>query len=308
MDATHAELLIEKRRTLPDEDVRGSFIVLTMGIVVEALQIAAAHEGAAIEVTLRHDLAWYGAANLRAQPDVLLPFAELALRPALDARPELPLALFAMRRTSRLPYSPEPVSAAACAQLAVVATAGGQRYAQTHDRDIIEQLLALNTEAVFADLNHAPYRNEMGGWLRYSEAHAQRTRDGLDTRCMNVAPLELWAAFHASPMLRWPGLGAWFRKRYRDQIGPVATMGFLCGRFWDPADAYPAGRALMRFWLECTRLGLSLHPYGNLVTHRPVAERAEAAAGLSDVWLAFKIGRSPEAPASRRRTLEETLA
>ena len=165
----------------------------------------------------------------------------------------------------------------------------------------------MNIEAAFEDLNHAPYREELRGWLRYTEDESMRHRDGLDARCMNQAPLELWAAFHVPALLRWKSTRPWFAKRYRAQIGPVATMGFLCGPFWPPRDAYRTGRFLMRFWLECTRLGYYLHPYGNLVTNRPVARWVEAETGLKDVWLAFKIGRSAPPPRSRRRSIAEIL-
>src|SRR4029453_19333847 len=37
----NADLLIEKRRTLPKEDPTGSFIILSMGLFVEALTIVA---------------------------------------------------------------------------------------------------------------------------------------------------------------------------------------------------------------------------------------------------------------------------
>jgi hypothetical protein len=84
-------------------------------------------------------------------------------------------------------------------------------------------------------------------------------------------------------------------------------MGFLCGPFWAPRDAFSTGQLLMRFWLECTRLGYHLHPYGNLVTNRPCAARLQTLTGLADVWLTFKIGRSDSPPASHRRSLEEVL-
>src|SRR6185369_16461406 len=38
-----ADLLIEKHRTLPKEDTTGSFIILSMGIFIEALSIVAAN-------------------------------------------------------------------------------------------------------------------------------------------------------------------------------------------------------------------------------------------------------------------------
>lgn len=48
----HAELLIEKRRTLPKEDPTGSFIILTMGLFIEALSILAANRALQLEYDL----------------------------------------------------------------------------------------------------------------------------------------------------------------------------------------------------------------------------------------------------------------
>src|SRR3989442_11245296 len=114
---------------------------------------------------------------------------------------------------------------------------------------------------------------------------------------MNVPPVGLWPQFHRPGLLPFPPLQPWFRRRYRAQIGRVATLGFLCGPFWDPRDAAATGRLLLHFWLECTRLGLSIHPYGNLVTNRPTAARVRAETGLDDIWLALKIGHSAPPPA-----------
>ena len=310
LDARQAELLIEKRRTLPKEDVTGSFIILTMGMFVEALRLVAAHHGLGFDEEWVHEPAWYAAENLERVGQALIPFARLRLRADAPPAPEIAdvTALLAARRTSRLPYEPTPVAAEVGAQLAAVAQRGGHRYAQTSDPSRIGRLLAFNIEAVFEDLNHPPYCEELAGWLRYSERASRRHRDGLDARCMNVSPLELWTTFHLPWLLRFPALQPWFRRRYRAQIGPVATLGFLCGPFWDPRDAAATGRLLLHFWLECTRLGLSIHPYGNLVTNRPTAARVRTETGLDDVWLAFKIGHSAPPPASRRRAVEEILA
>jgi len=237
----------------------------------------------------------------------MIPFARLTLRPSPAAIAEFPLDCLRARHTSRLHYSPDRVTPEAAARLAELARGSRHRYAQVTDETRIEKLLALNIDAVVEDLNQPLYRNELRGWLRYSRREAERHGDGLDAGCMNVPPVELWSAFQTPSVLRWPLIGRLLRRRYRAQIGPVATMGFLCGGFWDPAEAYPTGRFLLRFWLECTRLGYCIHPFGNLVTNRPVAKRVEAETGLADVWLAFKIGRSAPPPSSLRRKLEEIL-
>ena len=278
-----------------------------MGIFVEALSIAAAHRGLAVEDEPILPLESYSADALRGRADPWIPFAHLSLEPAPAVTPEFPLECLRTRRTSRLPYEGVPVSTDATSRLQALASQGGHRYVPIVDARQIETLLGFNIDAVFEDLNHPAYRKELRGWLRYSDQRSARLRDGLDARCMNTPPVELWTAFHLPALLRWPWLGTRFRRRYRAQIGPVATMGFLCGPFWAPEQAYPSGRLLLRFWLECTRWGYFIHPYGNLVTNRVIAKRVEAETGLADVWLAFKIGRSAPPPASHRRPLEEVL-
>lgn len=302
-----AELWIEKRRTLPQEDVTGSFIILTMGMFVETLRIVAAHHGFALDDTPIHEPTWYAAEHLESLPDACFPFATLRLRADPGTHPAFALDLLARRRTSRLHYRDEPLKAEAARRLDDLSQGFGHRYVQTHDVARIERLLALNIEAVFEDLNHPPYHDELADWIRYLPSQSKLHRDGLDARCMNVSPVELWLPFRWPALLRWPLLRPWFARRYRRQIGPVATMGALCGPFWDPKDAYRGGAFLIHFWLEVTRLGYFLHPYGNLVTNRPTAARVEAETGWSNVWLAFKIGRSDTPPASRRRSLEEVI-
>jgi len=305
LDATRAELHIERRRTLPNEDVTGSFIILTMGLFTEGLALVAAHHGLALDVKPVQPFDAFTSERILASRGAQLHFADLTLRPDHATVGEYALELFQRRRTSRLHYFPDAIAPEARAALESLASRWGQRYAQVTDPARIERLLEINVDAVFADLNHPPYRDEMRGWLRYADAESLRLRDGLDARCMNVNPAELWTAFHLSPALLWPGLSGWFRRRYRSQIGPVATLGLLSGPFWEPAAAYDTGRFLLRFWLEVTAAGYSIHPYGNLVTNRPAAARVEAETGERSVWLAFKIGRSPEPPASRRLPLEE---
>src|SRR5262245_50896891 len=85
LDASHAELLIERRRTLPKEDPTGSFIVLTMGLFIETLRLVAAHRGRALQDELLQDPSSFTTSNLESLPDAIVPFARLQLTPAAVA-------------------------------------------------------------------------------------------------------------------------------------------------------------------------------------------------------------------------------
>src|SRR5690349_8824684 len=74
-----AELFIDIHRTLPKEDITGSFIILTMGIFIEALAIVAANDGKAISYELLKEPTWYADTIINPNGMKLLPFARLRL-------------------------------------------------------------------------------------------------------------------------------------------------------------------------------------------------------------------------------------
>ena len=95
-------------------------------------------------------------------------------------------------------------------------------------------------------------------------------------------------------VLLFPPTAALLKRRYRRQLGNVPAVGILSGDFFNVESAVQSGRFLLRFWLEVTRLGLYLHPYGNMVTNEGAA-----------AWLVFKLGFSDAPPRSFRRSVDE---
>ena len=57
----------------------------------------------------------------------------------------------------------------------------------------------------------------------------------------------------------------------------TSTVGWLAGPWRTPEDRFEAGRMLLRLWLELTRHGLYMQPFGSVVTnprsHALMAER-----------------------------------
>jgi len=107
-----ADLFIDKERTLPKEDVTGSFIILTMGMFIEALGLLAAHRGMRLEHSLHHDPSRYTPEAIAATRETMLPFARLRLSPDGAAPPAYPGDLFLRRQTRsrRTPPMPWPGS------------------------------------------------------------------------------------------------------------------------------------------------------------------------------------------------------
>jgi nitroreductase len=307
LNEREALLLIDVRRTLPKEDLTGSFIISTMGMFIEALKLLAGNTGLGLEYELCHEPGWYAPAILEPEGREMLPFARLRLVPDPEGPKYLDERLFLKRRTSRLSLLPEKVPENSAQALRQLSAEWGERYEQVTERAIIERILARNTEALFEDLNTRAYHDEIVEWFRFTARAARRTRDGLDYRCMNSSRSTFWTVARFPGLLQFPLTRPLLAKVYRSQLGVVPTLGILAGEFWRPEGAIKAGRFLMRFWLETARLGLYIHPYGNLVTNRGAARWCRTETGIEDIWLVFKIGYSPEPPRSYRRALEEIL-
>jgi hypothetical protein len=302
-----AELYIDGNRTLPKEDITGSFILSTMGMFIEAIALLAAPRGFSLEYELIHPPEWYADTILHDTRNVLLPFARLHLSSCSPQESPYPESLFLNRRTSRIDFSPAPIGETAITALAELATRWGQRYEQITDPEQIENILAQNIDALFEDLNTPAYHDEIVSWFRFTDRAAKRHRDGLDWRCMNTSRTAFWLAARIPRLLMFPVTRSWLRRQYRRQLGLVPTIGILAGEFLRPAGAIETGRFLIRFWLETAKLGLFIHPYGNLVTNPAAAKWMAETTNIKDIWLIFKIGYSEVPPKSYRRSLAEVM-
>ena len=303
-----ADLLIDSSRTLPKEDPTASFIILTMGMFIEALSSLAANHQHTLSYELFHQPEWYASAILEAKEQVFLPFASLRL--SADSGPGnigADPSLFIKRRTSRISFLPKPVPEEITTRLQKLAAEWDQRYEQITDPATIERILDQGTQALFEDLNSRDYHDEITSWFRFTDQASLRHRDGLDYRCMNTSRSTFWLTARFPRLMLMPGVRTLLAKTYRKQLGPIPTLGMLAGEFWRPSSAFTTGRFLMRFWLETARHNLYIHPYGNLVTNKKAAQWMLAETTIPDLWLVFKIGYSAEPPQSYRLTVKEIL-
>jgi hypothetical protein len=302
-----AELYIDGNRTLPKEDTTGSFILSTMGMFVEAIALLAGPRGFGLECEMSQAPEWYARAIIHEIKAELLPFARLRLTPCSPQENPYPESLFFRRHTSRISFLSTPVEDTAVATLANLSAQWGQRYMQITDPRQVEEILAQNTNALFEDLNTPAYHDEIVSWFRFTDRSAKQFRDGLDWRCMNTSRTAFWLAARVPRLLVFPFTRSMLRRQYRRQLGLVPTIGILAGEFFRPSSAFKTGRFLIRFWLETARLGLFIHPYGNLVTNPSAANWLAKTTNLEGIWLVFKIGHSETPPKSYRRLLDDAL-
>jgi nitroreductase len=304
---TQADLFIDSARTLPKEDTTGSFIILTMGMFIEALCILAANKGFHLKHSIYHEPSWYAVEILNTSGQVFLPFARLELSVTTISGIRSETAAFLKRRTSRLSLKPDPIPNEIIQVLKSLAETKTQRFEVITDKGSIERILRKNTEAVFEDLNNRDYHDEIVEWFRFTDKKSKETRDGLDYRCMNTSRTAFWLSARVPKLLQLPLTSTLLARVYRSQLGLVPTLGVLAGEFWAPESALATGSFLMQFWLATAEHNLYIHPYGNLVTNRKAAAWLLNETGLPDIWLIFKIGYSDEPPKSYRRSVKEIL-
>lgn len=302
-----AELFIDGERTLPKEDHTGSFLLSAMGMFLEAIDLVAAAQGLRLEFALHESPAWFAARACGEHTTEAIPFARMRLVASQGRQIEYTTETFLKRRTCRISLHARPVPEEASAALAALAARDGQTYMLVNAPDQVERILERNIDAVFHDLNVADYHDEITSWFRFTDGAARAHRDGLDWRCMNVSRSEFWLSARLPRLLLFGPTRAMLKKRYRRQLGTIPAIGLLSGKFFVAENAIKSGRFLMRFWLETARLGLYLHPYGNLVTNAEAAAWLRNEVDLEDIWLVFKIGYADEPPQSYRRPLEDIL-
>jgi hypothetical protein len=293
------EVFIDTARTLPKEDTTGSFIISGMVMYLETMRYAAQN--------YQHDAQYEVLLDQPANDAGLQLFAKVTLRPDSAIVPVFAREIILRRRTSRLGYSSKQISQTDQAALQSLAQSYGYEYRYTNDDVRIEQLLDENIRALFHDFNSPNYHDEIVSWFRFSNRSSTRQRDGLDFRCMRIPATDYYLSARFPGILRLPILRTIFAKRYRALLGATPCMAWVSGAFWQPNDAVTAGKFLIHFWLELTRRGLYLHPFGNLVTNKTARSAFESLTNSSDVWFVVRAGYTDEPPESYRLPVEHIV-
>jgi molybdopterin/thiamine biosynthesis adenylyltransferase len=231
-------------------DFRERATLLALGAALEAAQIAARSLGF---VTTVRAAATAG------------PVWELALERSTGARDATALELLWQRCSNRRTGTSQPVSAD---ELARLARCGAPLDACVLAGDALVELgAALGALDRVRFLSHR-LRCDLMGELRFTAEEARGSRDGID-----VASLELDGADRAALEVLRTGAGmgllaaldrGWgLGNPARDAFAGSAGAIVLRATSVDRAAVVAAGGGLMRLWLEATRRGLAVHPWGS---------------------------------------------
>jgi hypothetical protein len=210
------------------------------------------------------------------------------------------------RQSTRAAYDGKPVSPAELRLLEQAGTDDGVAVTLITDRarmaDISEYVVRGNT----TQMRDKAFMKELTVWLRFSEADAVATMDGLFSRASGNPSLPSWLA---RPLLNWVFTERGENDKYRAQIDSSAGIAVFTSERNTKANWVAAGRACQRFALLATSLGLK-YAFINQPVEVPNL-RAELSSylglGSRRPDIVVRFGYGPELPKSLRRPPEQLI-
>jgi hypothetical protein len=171
----------------------------------------------------------------------------------------------------------------------------------------IETVLEYVARGNAAQIGNTAFLRELGAWVRFNEADAARTGDGLSSLSTGNPSSPPWLG---RLLLRVQLTQKSENDKCAGQLRSSAGVVVFLSDGNDPRHWIEVGRSYERFALQATALGIR-----NAFLNQPVEVaplRAQFAAWLNAgdrrPDLVVRFGRGPMMPRSRRRPLEQVLA
>jgi len=280
----------DKNRALPIVDPADRELFISLGCALENLTIAAAQAG------------------FSAQTDLFPQGEKENLRVTLNSgQTEVETALFnaiPLRQCTRSVYNQQPVSAADLQTIQSLQLQTGvslQVFDTATDVNTLVDLIKAGNQVQYTDKQ---YLDELISWLRFNEAEAVESMDGLFSRCSGnpTVPRFLGKMFVSGSKPEAVS------KTDEEKIRSSAGMVVISTGSDTPADWVNAGRAVERFALTTTSLGIKM-AYLNQPVEVPEL-RGQLATALNIEGypqLLLRFGYADPMPVSLRRPVESIL-
>jgi hypothetical protein len=284
-------ILPDLSRRLPVVDPDDHHLFVSLGCAVENLLQAALANGLNGEV--RFDAA-----------------ADGALRVGLEATKALVSPLFEAiprRQCTRAEFDGKPLSSEELRLLEAAGTGMGVRVLLLTDRESMERVLEHVVQANTAQLNNPAFVEELKAWIRFGNAEAVRTGDGLFARSSGNQSAPRWLGSLLFNVL-FTTRGE--NDKYAAQVRSSAGIAIFISAANDKAHWVEAGRCYERFALQAAALGIRnafLNQPVEVSTLRPQFANAFGLGGHRPD-LVVRFGRGPEMPRSLRRPVQAVMA
>ena len=210
------------------------------------------------------------------------------------------------RQCTRNEFDGQAVSAQDLRLLALAAAGKGVQLLLFTEKPAMEKVLEYVVQGNTAQMNDPAFVSELKAWIRFNDAEAVRTGDGLFSRSSGNPSVPRWLA---SPLFP-----AFFRTdnendKYAKHIRSSSGIAIFVSDANDKAHWIEIGRSYERFALQAAALGIR-----NAFLNQPVevgSLRPQFASflgiGQRRPDLVVRFGRGQEMPRSLRRPISDVL-
>lgn len=286
-DADEITIAPDFSRRCPAVDPDDHHLYVSLGCAAENLTLAAATIGYKTTLRLADDM------------------LAISLEPAPPLRSPLFEAI-ALRQCTRAAYDSRPVAAETIRSLEAAGREPGVSVIIFTDRTAISNIAAYVEQGNSSQMHDDAFMAELKSWIRFGEADAVRTMDGLFAPASGTPAMPAWLA---RPLMRLFFTEKAESRKYREQIESSAGIAVFVSDADDKSHWIAAGRACQRFGLQATALGLK-YAFINQPVEVPALRRQFASyLGIGDrrADLVLRFGTGPQLPRSLRRPPEQVM-
>jgi nitroreductase len=230
---------------------------------------------------------------------------QVALDDATPARSPLVNAIF-RRQSTRADYDGQPMPSGVLRELEQAAARSGVSMLPFTERTRIESVLDYVTQGSSAQIRDSAFVSELKRWIRFNEADALATGDGLFSRLTGNPTLPRWlGSVLFSRLLSEKSENDKCARQLRSSAGVAVFVGERA----DPASWFEVGRAYEHFALAATVLGVRTAFVNQPVEVPMVRTQFGQWLGLGSQRpdLVVRFGRGPQMPYSLRRPLADVI-
>jgi nitroreductase len=287
IEERHIRIAPDLARRLPVVDPDDHHLFASLGCATENLVQAAAAlgfsatpalEGGSISVALE-----------RMQPQ---------RTPLLEAVPR--------RQSTRAAFDGKPVATEMLQRLEQAGTGPGVSVLLITERAKIGNVVEYVQQGTSAQIRDKAFMVELTSWIRFDEASAVATRDGLFARCAGNPAVPSWLGRLALPFVFTESAE---NRKYKKHIESSAAVAVFVSERNDKAHWIEAGRACQRFALQATAFGLRYAFINQPVEVAKVRDQFAAYLGIDQRRpdLIVRLGHGPELPRSLRRPVDHVI-
>jgi hypothetical protein len=298
-----ADLYYDPSRLLPVGDPNCVFATVAMGVFIEHLSIAAGHHGAEVIVDEVFD-------PISTKYTSLTKFARIKIVES-NRKENLSRDLIKKRMTSRGHYNGKQISTEILEKIKNQSNEFDHEFFHTFDDKLIREVIKMNQETLFEDLESKENRNELHNLFRYTTEDAEIKKDGLWAKCMGFPGKLMKSVFVNHERWEKGVRRKLLSEYYENSFNGTSTICWIGGAFENTNDWLNSGKMLARIWLLFTQEGIYIHPFGSLITNKKayatINKLFSQAGHDKKLWLIFRAGYSKEPARSYRLSTNEII-